>query len=199
MLSCYGAVHGAHRKHLAETAHSLSPARTGPRMPKSQGKGSAEIASTLRHSRRWNRDRCGSNPRKRLQGFPLHVGSFFPESLVPPSLLPRIWNLSHLLNSKWRFPPENLFFSDSGPLSGRGPPRFGIFSRVPSWGFPPILAVTNACWSKPPDLQLQFPDLSGEGGKLKRRWVEEHLHLPPMGVACHAPCRRLLFTRTCTA
>ena len=39
VLSCYGAVHGAHRgaplcrKHLAETARSLSPASTGPRTP----------------------------------------------------------------------------------------------------------------------------------------------------------------------
>ena len=39
VLSCYGAVHGAHRgaplcrKHLAETARSFSPASTGPRTP----------------------------------------------------------------------------------------------------------------------------------------------------------------------
>ena len=42
-----------------------------------------------------------------------------------------------------------------------------------------------------PSLQLQFsipassaedaPCLNGEKGKLPRRWVEEHLHLPPMG------------------
>ena len=56
VLSCYGAVHGAHRgaplcrKHLAETARSLSPASTGPRTPRSQTKDSFDLTSTLRTS-----------------------------------------------------------------------------------------------------------------------------------------------------
>ena len=50
VLSCYGAVHGAHRgaplcrKHLAETARSLSPASTGPRTPKA----STDLTSSVR-------------------------------------------------------------------------------------------------------------------------------------------------------
>ena len=48
--TCYGAVHGAHRgaplcrKHLAETARSLSPASTGPRTPKA----STDLTSSVR-------------------------------------------------------------------------------------------------------------------------------------------------------
>ena len=54
VLSCYGAVHGAHRgaplcrKHLAETARSLSPSSNGPRTPKGTGKNSTDIAAAVR-------------------------------------------------------------------------------------------------------------------------------------------------------
>ena len=114
VLSCYGAVHGAHRgaplcrKHLAETARSLSPASTGPRTPRSQTKDSFDLTSTLRTS----------------------------HAKVEPRAVERL-----LVDA----PSLQLQFSI------------------------PAASVEEA------------PHLNGEERKLPRRWVEEHLHLTPMG------------------
>ena len=197
VLSCYGAVHGAHRgaplcrKHLAETARSLSPASTGPRTPRSQSKDSAKIASTLRAAPTKVEPRAVRfEPPEEAAGVPpLNKESSFrePRNLKPP---PAYLEPLTPLEQRVAVPAGEPVLLRLRPSFGPGSaPHWYLFAGT-------ILGVSpdsrnERLLVEAPSLQLQFsvpassveeaPRLNGEAGKLPRRWVEEHLHLLPMG------------------
>ena len=196
MLSCYGAVHGAHRgaplcrKHLAETARSLSPASTGPRTPRSQTKDSFDLTSTLRTSHAKVEPRAvrfesaaeavGVPPRSREPSPPRPCAPKPPPAYLEP------------LTPLEAVPAGEPVLLRLRPSLGSGSvPHWYLFPGT-IMGVSPDSRRNERLLVDAPSLQLQFsipaasveeaPHLKGEERKLpRRRWVEEHLHLTPMG------------------